>query len=241
MLGISQETAEKIVNVRGEKGGGGLEKYRRALSRAEFDVLVERANSLSPQTLKEFQNNRMRSGIDAGMVRDPEDTTNLARIIKNGGIPEAALTPTPSAPATKRRTRRRPTSFATLEALLDNAVVEDIKRLEEARNRALVAGDIAAIDALYSDDYTSVVAGTFRTKAEVLADLKSGALKLAASSNDETNVRVYSNTAVVTGKTTSKVTDHGVDTSGQSYFTRVYINQKSRWRLVANHASRLTP
>jgi len=122
-----------------------------------------------------------------------------------------------------------------------NAAVEGIKRLEVERNKALVAGDVAAIDRLYSADYTSTVGSTYRTKAEVLADLKSGALKLKASSNDETNVRVYDNTAVVTGKNTSKVTDHGVDTSGQSYFTRVYINQMGHWRLVANHSSRVTP
>jgi ketosteroid isomerase-like protein len=121
-----------------------------------------------------------------------------------------------------------------------NPGVAAIKQLEIDRNKALVAGDVAAIDRLYSDDYTSAVGSRFRTKAEVLADLKSGELKLEASSNDETNIRVFGNTAVVTGKTTSKVMDHGVDTSGQSYFTRVYIKQMGRWRLVANHSSRIT-
>ncbi len=122
-----------------------------------------------------------------------------------------------------------------------SAAVEAIKRLETERNKALVAGDVAALDRLYSDDYTAAVGSTFRTKAEVLADLKSGALKLEATNNDETNVRVYGNTAVVTGKSTSKVTDHGVDTSGQAYFTRVWVNQMGHWRIVANHASRITP
>jgi hypothetical protein len=121
-----------------------------------------------------------------------------------------------------------------------NPSVEAIKRLETERNKALVAADIAAIDRLYSADYTSAVGSTYRTKAEVLADLKSGALKLQAASNDETNIRVYGNTAVVTGKTTSKVTDHGVDTSGQAYFTRVWVKQMGRWLLVANHSSRVT-
>jgi len=122
-----------------------------------------------------------------------------------------------------------------------NPTVAAIKLLEAERNKALVAADVAAIDRLYADDYTSVVASTSRTKAEVLADLKSGTLKLEASNNDETNVRVYGNTAVVTGKNTSTLHDRGADTSGQSYFTRVYVNQMGRWRLVANHSSRVTP
>jgi hypothetical protein len=121
-----------------------------------------------------------------------------------------------------------------------NATVQAIKRLETERNKALVAGDIAAIDRLYSDDYTSAVDNTFRTKSEVLADLKSGVLKLAASSNDETNVRVYGNTAVVTGKSTLKRTDRGTEINGQVYFTRVWVKQMGRWRLVANHASSVT-
>jgi ketosteroid isomerase-like protein len=122
----------------------------------------------------------------------------------------------------------------------DTATVEAIKRLETERNKVLVAGDIAAIDRLYSDDYTSAVDSTSRTKSEVLADLKSGALKLAASSNDETNVRVYGMTAVVTGKSTLKRTDRGTEINGQVYFTRVWVKQMGRWRLVANHASSVT-
>jgi ketosteroid isomerase-like protein len=121
-----------------------------------------------------------------------------------------------------------------------NPTVEAIKRLEVERNKALVAADVAAIDRLYSADYTSAVSSTFRTKAEVIADLKSGTLKVEANSNDETNVRVYGNTAVVTGKMTSKVHDRAGDTSGQSYFTRVWVNQMGHWRLVANHQSRVT-
>jgi ketosteroid isomerase-like protein len=121
-----------------------------------------------------------------------------------------------------------------------NAAVEAIKQLEAERNKALVAGDLAAVDRLYSDDYTSAVGNSYRTKAEVLADLKSGVLKIDASSNDETNVRVFGNTAVVTGKSTVKRHDRGAEINGQVYFTRVWVKQMAHWRLVANHASSIT-
>ena len=119
-----------------------------------------------------------------------------------------------------------------------NPTVAAIKQLETERNKALVAGDVAAIDRLYSDDYTSAVNNTYRSKAEVLADLKSGTLKVSAASNDETNIRVYGNTAVATGKATLTVHDRSGDTSGQAYFTRVWVKQMGRWQLVANHQSR---
>ena len=120
----------------------------------------------------------------------------------------------------------------------DTTTVTAIKQLETERNKALVAGDVAAINRLYSDDYTSAVNNTYRTKGEVLADLKSGTLKVSAASNDETNVRIYGNTAVATGKATLTVHDRSGDSSGQSYFTRVWVKQMGHWRLVANHQSR---
>jgi len=120
----------------------------------------------------------------------------------------------------------------------DTTTVTAIKQLETERNKALVAGDVAAIARLYSDDYTSAVNNTYRTKAEVLADLKSGTLKVSAASNDETNVRIYGNTAVATGKATLTVHDRSGDSSGQSYFTRVWVKQMGHWQLVANHQSR---
>ena len=121
-----------------------------------------------------------------------------------------------------------------------NATVEAIKKLEAERNRALVATDLAAIERLYADDYTSAVGTTFRTKAEVLADLKSGTLKVEAISNDETNVRVYGMTAaVVTGKSTARVHDRTGDTNGHAYFTRVWVKQMGHWQLVANQQTPL--
>ena len=118
--------------------------------------------------------------------------------------------------------------------------VAAIKQLESERNKGLVAGDVAAIDRLYSDDYTSAVNNTYRSKAEVLADLKSGTLKVSAASNDEIHIRVYGNTAVATGKATLTVHDRSGDTSGQAYFTRVWVKQMGHWQLVANHQSRAT-
>ena len=122
-----------------------------------------------------------------------------------------------------------------------SSVEQSIRQLEDERNQALVRGDTAFIERLYADDYASTVGSTVRTKAEVLADLKSGNLKIELSKNDEATVRVYGDTAVVTGRSTGKVLDRGQDTSGQSYFTRVYVKQNGQWRLVAFHSSRVGP
>ncbi len=43
------------------------------------------------------------------------------------------------------------------------------------------------------------------------------------------DVRVYGNTAVVTGQVAQKSTNNGIDTSGHNRFTRVYVKQNGRW------------
>jgi hypothetical protein len=61
-----------------------------------------------------------------------------------------------------------------------------------------------------------------------MQDFKSGNLKYESFTLDECKVRVYWNTAVVTGLSTQKARDKDEDISGQFYFTRVYVNQSGR-------------
>jgi len=120
-----------------------------------------------------------------------------------------------------------------------NPIVAAIKQLETERNRALVAADAAAIDRLYSDDYTSAVNNTYRTKAEVLADLKSGTLKVSAASNDETNVRVYGNTAVVWFTLHLVGPVQGKTTPISFRYVDVWVNRDGVWKCVATQSTRV--
>src|SRR5438093_6188233 len=47
------------------------------------------------------------------------------------------------------------------------------------------------------------------------------------------NVRVYGNTAMITGKTDVAGTMAGKDTKGQIMFTRVYVKKGGSWQSVA--------
>ena len=52
-------------------------------------------------------------------------------------------------------------------------------------------------------------------------------------------VRVYGDTAVLTGRTTQKGQFNGKDISGQTRFTRVYLQQRGKWQAVAFQATRI--
>lgn len=115
-----------------------------------------------------------------------------------------------------------------------------IRKLVTERDQAIQSGDVAAIERIYSDDYISTSAtGLHRTKAEVIEDFKSGALKIESISSDDVNVRQHGDTAIVTGRMTAKGKDRGRDVSGERRFTQVYVKKNGRWQLVAFHYSPL--
>jgi hypothetical protein len=80
-----------------------------------------------------------------------------------------------------------------------------------------------------------------RTKPQVISDFTSGDLKFQSITTDEVQVRVYENTAVETGLSTMVGQDKGKAVPRDTRFTRVWVKQQGRWRLVANHYSSRIP
>jgi ketosteroid isomerase-like protein len=120
--------------------------------------------------------------------------------------------------------------------------VEEIRALENARNDAIVHGDAAALERMTSDDYTFItLRGELRSKAEIVKGFSTGAFKYDARQISDLNIRVYGNTAVVTGRSNQKGVENGKDYSGDYRFTRVYIRIAGRWQTVALQATRIEP
>jgi len=118
------------------------------------------------------------------------------------------------------------------------SVEQSIRLLDEERIQAQIHADATTLDRIYADDFIGVgPSGTVRSKPQVLADFTSGALKFQSITTDEVQVRAYGNTAVETGRSTMIGQDKGKDVPRDTRFTRVWVNQRGRWRLVANHYS----
>jgi hypothetical protein len=119
-------------------------------------------------------------------------------------------------------------------------VEERIKALSEQLNQAALKGDAATYDKLVSDDYISIgIYGTVSTKADLLANYKSGKIKFEAIDVLDTKVRVYGDTALLNA--TANVKGHSGDTdiSGQYRSTRVWIKRKGQWQNVSFQATRV--
>src|SRR5919202_1707599 len=118
------------------------------------------------------------------------------------------------------------------------SVEQDIRQLDNERIQAQIHADAAALDHIYADDFIGVgPSGTVRTKPQVISDFTSGNLKFQSITTDEVQVRVYGDTAVETGRSTMTGQDKGKTVPSDTRFTRVWVNQRGRWRLVANHYS----
>ena len=122
----------------------------------------------------------------------------------------------------------------------ETRVVEEIMKVDRERIQAQINADAVALDRIYADDFVGIgPSGTVRTKKAVLSDFTSGSLKFQSITTDDVRIRVYGNAAVETGLSTMKGQDAGKVVPEENRFTRVWIKQGGRWRLVANHYSNL--
>ena len=117
-------------------------------------------------------------------------------------------------------------------------VEQVIRKLDNERIQAQIHADAAALERIYADDFIGVgPSGTVRTKPQVISDFTSGDLRFQSITTDEVRVRVYGNAAVETGRSTMNGQDKGKVVPHDTRFTRVWVKQQGRWRLVANHYS----
>ena len=115
-----------------------------------------------------------------------------------------------------------------------------IRQVDYERIQAQIGADAVALDRIYANDFIGIgPSGTVRTKAQVIADFTSGDLKFQSITTDDVQVRVYGNTAVETGRSTMIGQDKGKAVPRDNRFSRVWIKQQGRWRLVSNHYSSL--
>lgn len=119
-------------------------------------------------------------------------------------------------------------------------VEQTLMQTEQELLDAVLHNDSAKFDRTLAQTYTFTAPdGTTQNKTEFMADLKSGALKMESSKNDEMKVQVYGNTAVVTYRSTDKGNYKGNDISGQYRWTDVFVKQQGRWQIVSTQGTRI--
>jgi ketosteroid isomerase-like protein len=107
---------------------------------------------------------------------------------------------------------------------------------------ALIAGSAETLDRVLADDFMliDVLSGSEITKPALLAVIGSGQLKFGTIEPAPPRVRIYGQTAVVTGRTQMRG-QFGPDAfATRSRYTHVYVEQQGRWRLVAAQGTQIS-
>jgi ketosteroid isomerase-like protein len=112
----------------------------------------------------------------------------------------------------------------------------DLRAAVKNYRQALVKKDIAALDKIWTDDYTFIDAhGRLRTKADRLADLKSAVTSLdAIRHEEEPKVRIHGDIGIVTTDVTLTGRYNGKAVEGEFRSTHIWTHRDGRWQLLMN-------
>ena len=120
------------------------------------------------------------------------------------------------------------------------SVEQTLMQIERDWTQASLKKDANALDKILADDWTAIdFQGKMITKAQSLADLKSGAASTQTLDLGEMKVRVFGNTAVVTGSDTEKSSYKGKDSSGKYVWMDVFVLRNGRWQPVASETTKV--
>jgi uncharacterized protein DUF4440 len=120
------------------------------------------------------------------------------------------------------------------------ATENELKQIETNWTDAQKTRNVDKLRGILADGWVGIGwDGTTSDKAKALADLKSPGNSLDSVEMGTIVVRIFGNTAVVTGTDTEKSMEHGKDSSGKYVWTDVFVKQNSKWRAVASQSARV--
>ena len=116
---------------------------------------------------------------------------------------------------------------------------EELLKLEEAFAEAIVKNDLEGIGRLVADDWIIIDPnGEIVDRARFFEVIESGALAHNMMESEDFRIRVYGDSAVVTGITRTKGRFMGQEFSTQERATDVFVKRDRRWQCVLTHLTR---
>jgi ketosteroid isomerase-like protein len=120
---------------------------------------------------------------------------------------------------------------------------QELKRLEDEWLNTYLRGDKGTFDRIVADDFSGTdESAVLRNKAqekELVIAPPPGGIKVSLT-NEDVQVRIYGDTAIVTGRIVQEAERVGQDSFGfQSRFTDTFLKRQGRWQVVARHYSRI--
>ena len=116
---------------------------------------------------------------------------------------------------------------------------DDLIATDKRMQHAFVTRDVAALDEIFTDDYTIVLSsGAERTKAMILADVASPDTRWEINETSGWEVKVHGDMAIVVATLHQKGVDHGTPFDSNVKFSDTYVRDRGKWRNIHAHASK---
>jgi ketosteroid isomerase-like protein len=121
-----------------------------------------------------------------------------------------------------------------------SGVEQELLALETAWDNAVAAKDQAKLEEIVDDDFiVNSADGSVANKSQMIASIMAPELIIEPFQTEDVRVRVYGNTAVLSGWFAQRGTYKGDVFEGISRYTDVYVKRGGKWRAVLAHATRL--
>jgi ketosteroid isomerase-like protein len=115
-----------------------------------------------------------------------------------------------------------------------------LRGLDRELNRAIAQRDAQRVGELLAEDWVSVSGvGQLRSKADVLAELAFADIDYQDSESRDVLVRIWGDTAVVTGTRHQRYRIRGAQQDVTLRYTDTWTREGDTWRQVSGHLSRL--
>jgi ketosteroid isomerase-like protein len=120
-----------------------------------------------------------------------------------------------------------------------DAAEQELLSLEKAFAEAIVKNDLEGIGRLVTDDWIIIDPnGEIVDRSRFFEVIKSNALTHDMMASEDFRVRVYGDSAVVTGVTRTKGKFLGQEFSTHERATDVFVKRDGRWQCVLTHLTR---
>ena len=114
-----------------------------------------------------------------------------------------------------------------------------LKKIEQELTDTIVKSDTSAFEKYLASDYLGIGPdGVTQNKSELLADIKSGTLKLESSNLSDMKVQVAeADMAVVVYRSDDKGTYKGKDITGQYRWLDVFVKRDGKWQIAIDQGT----
>jgi ketosteroid isomerase-like protein len=126
----------------------------------------------------------------------------------------------------------------TVLSAQSGSVEQKLMQIERDWGKAQIKKDYAAVDKILAADWQGIdYDGQIVDKSTYMSHMRSEQSTLQSEDLSQMKVRVFGNTAIVTGKDTEKSTDRGKDSSGTYVWTDVFVLRGGKWQVVASQST----